>query len=99
MGIELNPCGTMVIETKRLILKPFANDDAESMMRNWVADDYVQDMYGEPAIKHRKKYENSWINTPADTKTGIIIVGQLWKKNPENASVRLRISWLSLIHI
>ncbi|MBR3040788.1 MAG: GNAT family N-acetyltransferase [Lachnospiraceae bacterium] len=51
MGIELNPCGTMVIETKRLILKPFANDDAESMMRNWVADDYVQDMYGEPAYK------------------------------------------------
>lgn len=46
--MELNPCGTLITETERLLLKPFAYEDAESMMRNWVADDYVQDMRRKP---------------------------------------------------
>nr|WP_044973852.1 GNAT family N-acetyltransferase [Ruminococcus sp. HUN007] len=44
-------CGTQVIETERLILRKFTFDDVDSMMRNWVADDEVQNNYGEPSYK------------------------------------------------
>ena len=47
----INPCGTLEIETDRLILRPFKYSDCESMMRNWVADDEVQSMYSEPSYK------------------------------------------------
>ena len=33
--------GTQVIETDRLILRPFTMDDAEPMFRNWASDDEV----------------------------------------------------------
>ena len=44
----MNHIGTNTIETKRLILRRFVHDDAESMKRNWVADPAVQNGYGEP---------------------------------------------------
>ena len=44
----MNHIGTNTIETKRLILRRFVQDDAESMKRNWVADPAVQNGYGEP---------------------------------------------------
>ena len=47
----LNTCGTLEIETDRLLLRRFTYEDTESMMRNWVSDDNVQDMYGEPSYK------------------------------------------------
>ena len=47
----INPCGTLEIETERLLLRRFTYEDTESMMRNWVSDDEVQDMYGEPSYK------------------------------------------------
>ena len=47
----LNTCGTLEIETERLLLRRFTYEDTESMMRNWVSDDEVQDMYGEPSYK------------------------------------------------
>ena len=45
---SINPCGTLVIETDRLILRAFCADDADSVHRNWAADKAVQLMYGEP---------------------------------------------------
>ena len=48
-------CGTGRIETERLILREFRYDDAESMMRNWVSDDEVQWMYGEPSYKTKEE--------------------------------------------
>ena len=49
------PCGTGQIETKRLILREFRYSDAESMMQNWVSDDEVQWMYGEPSYKTKEE--------------------------------------------
>lgn len=37
----LNHKGTQIIETDRLILRPFTLDDAEAMFRNWAGDDEV----------------------------------------------------------
>ena len=48
-GIE--PCGTLEIETERLILRQFTYDDADSMRKNWAGLDEVQSMYGEPSYK------------------------------------------------
>ena len=39
------PCGSETFESERLIMRKFTYDDADSMMRNWVSDDYVQEMY------------------------------------------------------
>ena len=47
----LNPCSSADIETDRLLLRKFAYEDAGSMLNNWVADDSVQHMYGEPSYK------------------------------------------------
>lgn len=47
----MNTCGTGVIGTERLVLRPFEYDDAESMMNNWAGDEHVQKMYGEPVYK------------------------------------------------
>ena len=45
------PCGTLDIETDRLLLRAFRYEDGKSMMKNWAGDEYVQKMYGEPAYK------------------------------------------------
>ena len=37
----MNHCGTQIIETKRLILRPFAIEDAPAMYRNWASDPEV----------------------------------------------------------
>ena len=51
---DLNPCGTLDIETDRLLLRRFTYEDTGSMMRNWVSDDDVQDKYGEPSYKTKE---------------------------------------------
>lgn len=38
---ELHHCGTQVIETKRLILRPYTVEDAEDMYRNWANSEAV----------------------------------------------------------
>jgi len=50
-GQGITQCGTKTINTKRLILRRFTYEDSDSMLRNWVSDEEVQDMYGEPAYK------------------------------------------------
>ena len=47
----IDPCGTLEIETERLILRQFKYEDADSMRKNWAGLDEVQSMYGEPSYK------------------------------------------------
>ncbi len=51
----ISACGTQRIETERLILRAFCYEDADSMLRNWAADDEVQEMYGEPSYKTKEE--------------------------------------------
>ena len=44
----LNHIGTQIIETERLILRPFNYEDDETMLKYWIADEKVQSMYSEP---------------------------------------------------
>ena len=44
----LTHIGTQTVETERLLLRPFAYTDGESMLKNWIADERVQFMYAEP---------------------------------------------------
>lgn len=37
----MNHLGTKIIETERLILRPFTEEDAEAMFRNWASDSEV----------------------------------------------------------
>ncbi len=48
-GIE--PCGTLDIETERLLLRQFRYEDGDSMMKNWAGLDEVQHNYGESTYK------------------------------------------------
>ena len=44
-------CGTRIIETKRLILRPFVLADAADLLELWIADPAVQSEYGEPTYE------------------------------------------------
>lgn len=66
----LTHAGTSVIETPRLLLRRFSHADADSMLKNWIADEKIQFMYGEPVYstpeavrqllaKYIAAYENS----------------------------------------
>lgn len=44
----LEPCGTLEIETDRLLLRQFKLSDAESACKNWAGCYEVQNEYGEP---------------------------------------------------
>ena len=37
----MNHCGTRMLETDRLVLRPFVVGDAEAMFRNWASDSEV----------------------------------------------------------
>lgn len=43
--------GTPIIETPRLILRPFTMDDAEAMFRNWYADNEVTKFLTRKAVQ------------------------------------------------
>ena len=55
--VRINRCGTQLIETERLILRPFMQSDTQSVYNNWAADEYVQKMYGEPVYKTTEEVE------------------------------------------
>ena len=40
--------GTCLIETDRLILRPFQFSDADDMLTYWVSDPAIQSLYSEP---------------------------------------------------
>ena len=48
-GIE--PCGTLEIETDRLLLRQFKLSDVESVHKNWAGRYEVQNEYGEPTYE------------------------------------------------
>ncbi len=41
-------CGTQQIETPRLLLRAFSDEDYNDMIKNWIANPNVQFEYGEP---------------------------------------------------
>lgn len=44
----LKHIGTNTIETQRLILRRFAYEDNDAMLRYWIADEKIQSLYSEP---------------------------------------------------
>ena len=56
-SFRINGCGTEEIETERLILRPFMQGDAQSVLNNWAGDEGVQKMYGEPVYKTTEEVE------------------------------------------
>jgi RimJ/RimL family protein N-acetyltransferase/nicotinamidase-related amidase len=53
--VRINGCGTGVITTERLILRPFQFGDEQSVFENWAGDENVQKMYGEPVYNSVKE--------------------------------------------
>ena len=59
----MNHKGTVILETKRLVLRRFLMDDAESMFKNWASDTEVTRFLTWPAhtdISVSKAVINSW---------------------------------------
>ena len=61
----INHTGTENLETDRLLLRKFEYMDAESMLRNWIADPLIQSNYGEPVYSTEKEVHElltGWIS-------------------------------------
>lgn len=61
----MNHKGTKIIETERLILRPFREDDAEPMFRNWASDSEVTKFLTWPAHENvavSGQIVKSWVN-------------------------------------
>lgn len=54
---RINDCGSLKIETPRLLLRPFHPEDVQSVLRNWAGDEEVQKMYGEPVYDTPEKVQ------------------------------------------
>ncbi len=50
----LTHIGTQVIETERLILRPFQYSDDDAMLKYWIADEKIQSMYSEPVYSTKE---------------------------------------------
>lgn len=51
---KMNHVGTENIETERLLLRRFEYSDCGAMLKNWIADEKVQSMYGEPTYTNEQ---------------------------------------------
>lgn len=61
----MNHKGTKIIETERLILRPFREEDAEPMFHNWASDPEVTKFLTWPVhenVEVSKQVVKSWIN-------------------------------------
>ena len=44
----LTQVGTKTIEAERLMLRKFSYEDADAMLKYWIADEKIQSLYSEP---------------------------------------------------
>jgi ribosomal-protein-alanine N-acetyltransferase len=51
----LTHIGTQVIETERLILRPFKYSDDDAMLKYWIADEKIQSLYSEPVYSTKEE--------------------------------------------
>ena len=51
----LTHCGSQIIETERLILRPFIYEDWDTMQKYWVSDPRIQSMYAEPIYETKEE--------------------------------------------
>ena len=51
----LKHVGTNIIETERLILRPFKYTDDDAMLKYWVADEKIQSLYSEPTYTTKEE--------------------------------------------
>lgn len=61
---DMNHSGTNIIETERLILRPFLISDCDDMLINWIANPKIQEEYGEPIYTTKadvNKLLETWI--------------------------------------
>lgn len=85
----LTHCGTKKLETQRLILRRFKENDFNDMFKYWVSDPNIQLMYSEPIYstidevkellnKYISSYEkNSYYRWAIIEKTSKICIGQI----------------------
>ena len=60
----MNHCGTQTIETPRLLLRAFTEEDWVDMLKYWIADPRVQLEYGEPIYSAASEVEallDKWV--------------------------------------
>ncbi|MFV0397686.1 MAG: hypothetical protein ACK5JU_06680 [Bacteroidales bacterium] len=47
----LTHCGTIKVDSERLLLRPFIYSDAKDMLDYWISDPAIQSMYSEPVYR------------------------------------------------
>lgn len=61
--------GTQTIETERLVLRKFINEDVDDMHKNWASNPKIQLEYGEPVYSSKKQVQellDKWISNYSD---------------------------------
>ncbi len=82
-------CGTQAIETSRLLLRAFTDEDCDSMIKNLIANPKVQFEYGEPIYTTTEEVKALLKNGAKVIQALIFIDGQLLKRNARRILDRL----------
>lgn len=54
----LTHCGTQLIESERLVFRPFSYTDDEDMLAYWISDPKIQFMYSEPIYTTKEEVKS-----------------------------------------
>lgn len=85
----LTHCGTKIIETERLYLRPFKYSDDDDMLKYWISDPKIQSMISEPIYSTKEevkelldKYISSYQNNNyyrwvVVEKESLVCIGQI----------------------